>query len=117
MWNRYATERLSTCIQVVTNVRDHLEQATFLEDADRVVALYVQHLTELEGLVRDLVGYCDTYLDQIYIHNESTAHRTPVVLTLRVEVGPALKLPGINWSTSHHCHLRELKLLNFLGFC
>ena len=108
---RYATERLSTCIQAVTNVRDHLEH---LEDDDRVVvARYVQQLTEVEGLVRDLVGIWETKLT-VTMSRWLTALRC---FSLTEEVGSALKIPGINWSTSHHCHLPGLKSLHLLGFC
>lgn len=81
-FSHYAIERLSTCIQAVSNVRDHLEQATPVRNADRaVISQYVQDLSELESLVRELVGYWEAYLDQIDQQNELTAYRAQVVHT------------------------------------
>ena len=40
---------------------------------------YVQDLSDLVSLIRELVGYWETYLDNIDQQNESTAYQAPVV--------------------------------------
>ena len=65
-------------MQAASNVSEHLHQATesSLRDAEMAVVMrYVQDLSQLVSLIRELFGYWETYLDHINQHNESTAHR------------------------------------------
>ena len=102
-YSHYAVERLSICI---SSVRDHLENATNLSDADgAVVAQYVQDLSKLASLVRKLVEHWETYLDQIDQRNESTAYRAPVV-----------HIPGRRGRPSFDITRHQLEYLSSLSF-
>ena len=107
-YSHYAIERLAICVQAVSNVREHLRQATeaSLSDAETAVVMrYVQDLSELVSSIRDLVGYWETYLDQINQHNESTAYRAPV-----------LHIPGRRGRPSFDINRHQLEYLSSLSF-
>ena len=107
-YSHYAIERLAICVQAVSNVREHLRQATetSLSDPETAVVMrYVQDLSELVSSIRDLVGYWETYLDQINQHNESTAYRAPV-----------LHIPGRRGRPSFDINRHQLEYLSSLSF-
>lgn len=90
----------------MSNVRDHLENATFLSEADgAVVARYVQDLSDLATLVRELVSCWETYLDQIDQRNESTAYRALVT-----------HIPGRRGQPSFDITRHQLEYLSSLSF-
>ena len=73
---------MAICVQVVSQVREHLQRATesILSDTERAVVMwYIQDLSELVSSIRELVGYWETYIDNIEQQNESTAYCVPVV--------------------------------------
>ena len=62
----YAVERLSTCVQAVSNVRDHLldGNSTLTSENEReTVSRYVQMLNELVTCLRQLVGHWEVFID------------------------------------------------------
>ena len=103
----FAVERLGICVQAVSGVRQHLQASEAnLSDADRaVVVRYVQDLEELASSVRELVGYWETYLDQIDRQSESTAFRAQVV-----------HMPGRRGRPSFDISRHQLEYLSSLSF-
>ena len=78
---RYAVERLATCVQAVSSVRDHLNVPSSLpsENESVVVSHYVHMLDELVSCLRRLVGYWEVYIDEMNRGSSDVAYRSPVV--------------------------------------
>ena len=78
----FAVERLSTCVQAVCTVKDHLDDGQSIltgEDERGVVSRYVQQLDELASCLRQLVGYWEVYIDEMNGGNSDVAYRAPLV--------------------------------------
>ena len=104
-YSHYAIYRIAICVQMVSQVREHLQRATegILSDTERVVVMwYIQDLSELVN--HELVGYWETYLDNIEQQNESTAYRVPVVRFS----GRGQPSFDINWNTYYGNNSRLL---------
>ena len=74
----FAVERLSTSVQAVCNVEDHLDDGQSIltgEDERGVVSHYVQQLDELASCLRQLVGYWEVYIES----NSDVACRAPLI--------------------------------------
>ena len=57
-YSHYAIDRMALCVQAVSQEREHLQQATEGDNAERVVVMqYVQDLSDLVSLICELVGY------------------------------------------------------------
>ena len=78
----YAVERLSTCVQAVSNVRDHLldGNSTLTSENEReTVSRYVQMLNELVTCLRQLVGHWEVFIDDMNGRNFDVAYRAPLI--------------------------------------
>ena len=77
----FAVGRLSTCVQAVSNVRDHLndgESTLTAEDERGTVSRYVQLLDELVSCLRQLVGHWEIYIDALNGGSFDVAYRAPL---------------------------------------
>jgi len=83
-YSHYAVERLTICVQYVSNVRDHLQaSSTTLRNEERDVSIrYMQKLGELISYLRQLRGHWEVYLDNMDQRHLSTAYHAPVVHAL-----------------------------------
>ena len=78
----YAVERLATCVQAVSSVRDHLINGPLSlpsENERVVVSHYVHMLDELVSCLRRLVGYWEVYIDEMNRGSLDVAYQSPVV--------------------------------------
>ena len=78
----FSVDRLSICVQAVSNVRDHLHdgESTLMSEEERgVVSRYVQMLDELVGCLRQLVSLWEVYIDDMNGGNFDTAYRAPLI--------------------------------------
>ena len=75
-----AVELLSTCVQAVNSVRDHLENGHSIlvdDDGREVVSRYVHLFMEISSCLRQLVSFWEAYLDGV--NAEDTAYWAPLV--------------------------------------
>ena len=103
-----AVERLSTCVQAVSSVRDHLENGRSIlvdDDGREVVSRYVHLLMELSSCLRQLVSFWEAYIDGVNAND--TAYRAPLVrlpgpgrpsFDISQEQLEYLSSPSFNWS-------------------
>ena len=87
----YAVERLATCVQAVSGVRDHLNGPSSLpSENERVVVSHYVHM--LDELVSCLRGYWEVYIDEMNRGSSDVAYRSPVVGLPR-RGRPAFEIP------------------------